>query len=118
VEGDTNGSFDSDRAAQLLTNLLQNAVAYAPPAEPIDVEVRGLDGHVDISVSNGGPQLLLQGGAELFDAFRRGNAASRNSKGLGLGLFIVQQIAKAHGGDAAAKSNPRRTTFHALFKRS
>ena len=114
--GDTRGSFDADRAAQLLTNLLQNAVAYAPPLEPIDVEVRGLEGTVEISVSNAGPQ-LKDTGADLFEAFRRGSAAARNSKGLGLGLFIVREIARAHGGDTSVESGLRRTTFRAAFRR-
>jgi signal transduction histidine kinase len=116
-EGDARGSFDPDRAAQLVTNLLQNAVVYSPPAEPIDVEVRGLPGHIEIAVTNAGPQIPPQDSAELFNPFRRGDAAGRHSKGLGLGLFIVQQIARAHGGDVNVESGPRRTTFRASFNR-
>jgi PAS domain S-box-containing protein len=116
-DGDTRGLFDGDRAAQLLSNLLQNAVAYAPPGEPIDVEVRGIPERVEIAVSNGGPPIPAESRASLFDPFRRGAAAKNTGKGLGLGLFIVQQIARAHGGDAQVDSGPRRTTFRASFQR-
>jgi signal transduction histidine kinase len=116
-EGETRGQFDADRAAQLLSNLLQNAVAYGPAAEPIDVEARGLPDRVEIAVTNGGAPIPAGICPSLFDPFRRGAAAAKGGKGLGLGLFIVQQIARAHGGDARVDSGPRRTTFRAWFQR-
>jgi signal transduction histidine kinase len=115
-EGDTSGAFDADRVAQLFSNLLQNAATYAPAEEPIEVAVRGLPGHVEVAVSNGGPQIEDGVVATLFEPFKRG-AAMGESKGLGLGLFIVQQIARAHGGDVEVETAPGRTTFRATLRR-
>ena len=53
----------------------------------------------------------------LFDPFRRGRTAARESKGLGLGLFIVQQIARAHGGDVTVESVAGKTVFSARLSR-
>jgi len=92
------GSFDADRAAQLLSNLVANAVTYAPPDGRIVVRVAGTATGVELSVENGGAPIPEAERAGLFDPFRRGTG-SGESRGLGLGLFIVQQIARAHGGD-------------------
>jgi signal transduction histidine kinase len=117
-EGETSGSFDPDRIAQLLGNLLQNAIAYGPAEEPIEVVVRGFDGHVEIEVANGGAPIAEECLKTLFDPFRRGDVGTNSAhKGLGLGLFIVQQIARAHGGDARCMSQPGRTAFAATFQR-
>lgn len=117
VEGATSGSFDPDRAAQLLQNLLQNAIAYSPAGEEILVQLRGRDGEVEIAVSNAGADISAEERALLFDPFRRGHTAPQESKGLGLGLFIVQQIARAHGGDVSVESANGRTTFRATLHR-
>ena len=109
VEGETRGSFDADRAAQLLSNLLQNALAYSPAAAPVQVELRGRE----LAVHNAGPVIPAEERATLFDPFRRGRAAPPESRGLGLGLYIVQQIARAHGGDVTIESAEGRTTFRA-----
>jgi len=117
IEGDTGGAFDSDRVAQLLSNLLTNALAYSPPDEPIAVRLRGLDGSVEIAVENGGAAIPDGERDGLFDPFRRGSSAPSHARGLGLGLFIVQQIARAHGGDVRVESVPRRTVFTATLQR-
>src|SRR5579859_1147028 len=116
TEGDTSGSFDPDRAAQLLSNLLMNAFAYGPPNDLIRVRVRGLDRAVEIAVENGGPEIPEAEREALFDPFRRGRASGL-TRGLGLGLFIVQQIARAHGGDVAVESATGRTVFCATLQR-
>jgi PAS domain S-box-containing protein len=116
IDGDVKGSFDPDRAAQLISNLLANAVTYAPPADRIVVRVSGDAGQLEIAVDNGGPGIPQEERAKLFDPFRRGRT-SRESRGLGLGLFIVQQIARAHGGDVQLESSEERTVFRARFQR-
>ncbi len=116
AEGDTKGAFDPDRATQLLSNLLINALAYGPAGEPIAVRVRGLGGMVEIAVENGGPPIAEEEQAALFDPFRRGRTSGK-ARGLGLGLFIVQQIAHAHGGDVAVTSAEGRTVFRARLQR-
>ena len=117
AEGDTSGAFDPDRVAQLLSNLLTNALAYGPPDEAVHVRLRALDGGVEIAVENGGTPVPEEDRAALFDPFRRGSMAAGHGRGLGLGLFIVQAIARAHGGDVAVESAPGRTVFSATLQR-
>jgi signal transduction histidine kinase len=115
VSGDVAGQFDPDRAAQLLSNLLENAVSYGPADDTIRVRLTGHRDAVEIAVENGGPAIPPRERALLFDPFRRGSAQTR--RGLGLGLFIVQQIARAHGGDVEVESSNGRTVFRARFQR-
>ena len=69
---------------------------------------------MQIAVENGGPQVPGSEREALFDPFRRG---SRAGPTLGLGLFIAQQIARAHGGAIEVDSAPGRTVFRATLKR-
>ena len=117
VEGDTTGAFDTDRVSQLVSNLLTNALSYGPPDEAIRVRLRGVDGYVEIDVENGGAAIPEGDRAAMFDPFRRGSLAAGHTKGLGLGLFIVQQIARAHGGDVSVSSEPGRTVFTVKLQR-
>jgi signal transduction histidine kinase len=116
VEGDSRGEFDPDRAAQLFSNLLVNALAYGPPGEPVRVRIRDAEHRVEIAVENGGTEIPEADRPGLFDPFRRGHSGVK-TRGLGLGLFIVQQIARAHGGDVAVESASGRTLFTAQLQR-
>ena len=80
------------------------------------MHLAGSAGSVEISVENRGPMLAADEREVLFDPFRRG-AGRKDSKGLGLGLFIVQQIARAHDGDVVIESSGGRTCFRARFQR-
>ena len=72
---------------------------------------------MEIAVENGGPQIPEGERAALFDPFRRGSR-SGTTRGLGLGLFIVQQIVLAHGGSIEARSSAAEgTTFTAVLPR-
>jgi signal transduction histidine kinase len=92
VTGDVEGSWDADRVAQAITNLVINAVEHSTGEVTIDVV--GGAGEVTVTVSNDGafPEALR---GSLFQAFRKGDESGR---GLGLGLFIVREIAVAHRG--------------------
>jgi signal transduction histidine kinase len=116
VQGDASGEFDPDRTAQLLSNLLTNALAYSPPDQPVQVELHGREKAVEITVSNAGTAIPPEEREVLFDPFRRGRTAGEH-RGLGLGLFIVEQIARAHGGEVRVESAGGRTTFRALLQR-
>ncbi len=101
---------DPSRVEQLLSNLLGNACAHGLPGAPIEVRAISDGGGLEISVANQGraiPAILL---ARLFEPFVRGEAVTTR-KGLGLGLFIASEIAKAHGGLLTAVSSRTETRF-------
>ncbi len=101
---------DPVRIGQLLSNLVANAVTHGGENTP--VRVRGIvtDGHVELSVTNGGAPIPPDAMAGLFRPYVR--ASERPSRqGLGLGLYIASEIAKAHGGTLEATSDPEGTTF-------
>ena len=103
-------SCDSGRIAQLLANLLSNALVHGNEADPVSVVARR-DGDLFIlSVTNTGepiPKDILQ---RLFHPFSRG-AGVKHQEGLGLGLYIAYQIAAAHNGTLSVDSTPASTTF-------
>lgn len=120
VDGETTGTWDGDRISQLLSNLLGNAVAYSPQGSKISVRVEGSSADVQLSVHNAGdpiPEKLLP---HLFEPLRRGDPADQNpsARSIGLGLYIVQNIARAHGGLVEVKSaQDEGTTFSVRLPR-
>ena len=108
LEGDTTGAWDADRVMQVITNLVRNAIEHGAPNAPIEVGINGLPTEARIRVHNMGHPIPAELLETIFQAFRR----TRDSEGLGLGLHIVQQIARAHGGEVAVSSTPEvGTTF-------
>jgi len=103
---------DCDRAriAQLASNLLSNAVTHGAPGVPIEFEAATRDGLFLLSVVNGGVPIVAEARDQLFQPFFRG-AVRRSQQGLGLGLFIVSEIAKAHGGSIDVTSTDQETRF-------
>lgn len=101
---------DKDRLAQLLSNLLANAVLHGDSAMPIAVTAREEDGTLSISVENGGTPIPPDIRDKLFEPFSRSLDKSPNS-GLGLGLHIAAQIAKGHGGHIDVHSDDASTRF-------
>jgi two-component system sensor histidine kinase/response regulator len=96
---------DADRLVQVFSNLIGNALHHGDPRQPVTVEVGCTDREATITVHNAGaiPTELMP---TLFDPFRRrwGDRPA-SSKGLGLGLYISQQIAQAHGGMVGVTSS-------------
>lgn len=105
-EGDPRGRWDADRLAQLLTNLLANALEHGRRGSPVAVRIDGREPErVELEVHNEGiidPTVL----PEIFDPFASGRRNRGRRAGLGLGLFITQQIAVGHGGAISADSSP------------
>jgi PAS domain S-box-containing protein len=104
--GDVVGLWDGDRLAQLVSNLVGNALTHGPADTPVVVRVDGTDSHeIVLEVHNRGtiaPELS----SVVFDAFRStANRKPEGSSGLGLGLYISKQIALAHGGDIEVSSS-------------
>jgi hypothetical protein len=101
---------DAKRLAQLLSNLLKNALLHGDAQQPIRVSAAVEGPSFVLQVSNEGPELSAGTIAQLFKPYWR--ASSRpGSEGLGLGLYIVDQIATGHGGAIRVTSEAGRTTF-------
>lgn len=100
---------DRGKIAQLLSNLLGNAITYGDPNEPILLTGRTIDGMFRLAVTNRGPQISGKAMKNLFAPYTRGDRPSQ--QGLGLGLYIASQIAAAHGGTLTATSDNERTIF-------
>jgi signal transduction histidine kinase len=115
AKGDLRGSFDPDRVAQLVGNLLENALTHGPPGARVTVAAEGGD-PVRIAVANPGGPIPAAEQEKLFLPFERASRTAA-SKGLGLGLFIVDQIARAHGGTVEVRSDESETRFTAVLPR-
>jgi signal transduction histidine kinase len=121
VEGDVAAPVDPDRAAQVVTNLVENALRYGPPERPVTVSVRGRARDVELSVHNSGPTIPPEELGSVFDPFRRGRTeeAASDHGGLGLGLYIVVQILRGHGGRVTASSSDAEgTVFSTCWPRA
>jgi len=104
IDGDPAGHWDPDRLGQVAANLLGNAIRHGKPGETVQVLLDGSEPEQAIfSVANAGgiPPEVLPG---IFDPFRSGAPRGGQNEGLGLGLYIVQQIVQAHQGDIEVQS--------------
>jgi PAS domain S-box-containing protein len=112
--GDLQGAWDPDRLAQVVGNLGKNALDYSPEGTPVRVSLRDEGDTVVLEVNNAGPPIPRARLAAIFEPFRRGGAEGtpHPASGLGLGLFIVEQIIRAHGGSVSVRSSAEEgTTF-------
>ena len=96
---------DRDRLAQLLDNLISNALKFTPAGERIDVRSTAADGAVLVEVENTGSYLRPEEQEQLFERFfRTSDAVEQAIGGVGLGLAICKAIAEAHGGQISVRS--------------
>lgn len=101
---------DPSRIAQLTSNLLGNAITHGAAKEPILLTATTNGAVFELSVSNKGTPIPPATMKYLFRPFFRGEVR-QSQQGLGLGLYIVSEIAKAHGGELAVASTPQDTRF-------
>ena len=101
---------DHARLGQLFSNLLGNAITHGAEGEPIRVEATSGPEGLILAVANGGSPIPPSVHERLFLPFQRGEGRS-SRQGLGLGLFIASEIARAHGGKLEVVSNERETRF-------
>ncbi|MBN1210742.1 MAG: PAS domain-containing sensor histidine kinase [Myxococcaceae bacterium] len=118
VRGQAHGFWDEERMAQVLSNLVANALQYSPRGTPVSVRLEGVESLQRVEVHNAGPPIPDALRAHLFEPFHRtggGGDKSSSRSGLGLGLYIVAQIVQAHGGRIDVSSTPEEGTRFTLL---
>ena len=119
AQGEGDCVADADRVAQLVGNLVGNAMAYGDAASPVTVRSAISADEFRLSVHNSGQPIPQPLQAVLFEPLVRGAGEAGASRSVGLGLFIVREIAKAHGGRVNVESDEAAgTTFTAVFPRT
>lgn len=117
VSGNLTGEWDADRLAQVVSNLLGNAIQHGGGG-PITLEAHGADEGVTLSVHNDGNPIPLAMQASLFEPLARGESDDV-AHSIGLGLFIARVIVTGHGGEIRVRSEDGLgTTFEVLLPRS
>lgn len=117
-QGDLTGHFDASAVRQAMGNLVYNAAAYGKNSV-VHIELEGTDETIALRVINTGVQIPGDKIAEIFQPLKRGLLKLDNAgTNLGLGLFIVEQIARAHGGKARCVSTPESTVFSLVLPRT
>jgi signal transduction histidine kinase len=98
---------DADRLAQVLTNLVRNAINYTPEGGVVSVRVTGSADHVQIAVSDTGLGITAADLEHIFERFYRVDSSrTRDTGGFGLGLSIARELVEAMGGSLSATSQP------------
>jgi signal transduction histidine kinase len=111
LAGDCRGTWDGGRIQQLLGNLVTNAINYGTPGTTVDVALSGRENEVQLTVTNSG-RIDQHALASIFEPLKRGtDNAHKNDSGLGLGLYIASEVAKAHGGSVEVVSRETITAF-------
>ena len=111
VDGDVQVLANPALLRRAMLNLATNAVRYTLAGETIIIRLDEANGSARVSVCNPGPPIPDELRARMFDRFWRGDAArEKSSEGHGLGLAIVQAVARMHGGDTFATSDLGATT--------
>ncbi|MBC6112862.1 GAF domain-containing sensor histidine kinase [Pedobacter sp. CCM 8938] len=101
---------DGKRVAQLLSNLLGNALSYSANGSVVEISAGSNEAEFNLCVANSGKQIPDATIERLFQPFSRGEVEP-NKQGLGLGLYIASEIANAHGGTLNVSSNSEKTCF-------
>ncbi|MFP2933227.1 PAS domain-containing protein [Pyxidicoccus sp. 3LG] len=112
--GSGSGTWDPDRLAQVVSNLLSNALQYSPAGSRVRVESRSGDGGVVLEVHNEGTPIPPEQLPRIFEPLERGveKPEDRGGRSIGLGLYIVRSIVQAHGGGVDVRSTATEgTTF-------
>ncbi|MGZ8846533.1 MAG: ATP-binding protein [Pyrinomonadaceae bacterium] len=114
IAGDLRCLWDGVRLQQLLRNLVVNAINYGSANTPIHVLLTCDEANVTIEVKNSGSAIEKEILKQIFDPLTRGLGQGERDdggSGLGLGLYIVREVARAHGGDVTVRSDNRETAF-------
>ena len=119
IAHDVHTQGDSDKIYQVVTNLLANARAHTPAGTAIHVATYSADDGTYVTVADKGPGLSAEDQQHIFERFYRVDTSRQRSSsdGSGLGLSIVDEVMKAHGGSVSVSSEPGNgATFTLHFK--
>ncbi|HUP89432.1 MAG TPA: HAMP domain-containing sensor histidine kinase, partial [Longimicrobiales bacterium] len=112
TSGDLHGDWDVERMTQVLSNMVSNAVHHGSADTPIKIVARGGKSDVTVSVHNDGIAIDPRRMSTLFTAMKGSNRKTDNKNHLGLGLYIVDKIVRAHNGTVEVTSSKAEgTTF-------
>ncbi|WP_051156263.1 sensor histidine kinase [Herbaspirillum huttiense] len=116
TSGDLKGKWDRERVAQAISNLLGNAVQHGLAEEPIRVEITAAQDEVIVSINNKAPRIPEEKLQSIFNPLVRlaadADEPAKQSGSMGLGLYIVREVASAHGGSVTVGSSADEgTTF-------
>jgi sigma-B regulation protein RsbU (phosphoserine phosphatase) len=117
LQGDGECEADAPRLCQLVGNLVSNAIAYGKPGKPVRVTTTTDDEECTVAVHNHGAPIPENVQASLFQPMVRGAHGESAPRGVGLGLYIVSEVARAHGGRVRVASGEAGTTFTAVVPR-
>jgi signal transduction histidine kinase len=120
--GDLHGEWDSDRLAQVVSNLIANALQYGSSAKPVSIVAREHGQEVILQVHNEGLPIPEKAIKTIFTPMARhqadGQSVDKNSNGLGLGLYIASEIVASHAGTISVTSTAQEgTTFTVTMPR-
>ncbi|RKH67347.1 sensor histidine kinase [Corallococcus aberystwythensis] len=118
-QGDATGEWDPERLAQVVQNLVTNALKYSPESSPVQVTTRGERDWVGLSVHNQGTPIPPEKLPGIFEPLQRATSEVDSSgRSVGLGLYIVKQLVEAHGGTVDVTSTLKDgTTFNVRLPR-
>jgi hypothetical protein len=105
----------------VLRNLVSNAIKYGAPEAPVRVAITGEESAVRIEVVNSGPAIDPALWEVIFDPLRQGMVKDDHLKaegGFGLGLSIIREVARSHGGEVAVRSDETGTVFTVQLPRA
>jgi signal transduction histidine kinase len=118
IRGDLHGCWDGGRMAQLVSNLVANAIHHGAKDQPIDVHAAEVDGEVEFWVYNRGEPIPEAAIDRIFEPMANLPVKQTQASGLGLGLYIARAIADAHGGKIEVDSSREQgTTFRVTLPR-
>jgi signal transduction histidine kinase len=118
---------ESYKVKDILTNLVSNAIRFSPDGGEVGVRARGVDGGVEIEVSDSGPgipkkdlpdlfQPFFVGGRDVLDRHSSGDY-QHMSRGMGLGLSVVKRFVDLHGGTVSVDTSPEGTRVRVFLPR-
>jgi len=110
ARGNLRGEWDADRVAQVVSNLVRNAIEHGSRDTPVTITAEGRRDDIVIEVANFGPAIPESQLRTIFDPLVRREGTAKHA-GLGLGLYVVWHVVEAHGGDVRVESDAKGTRF-------